>query len=140
MSKTNEVSDKQLTMANEDYLEAIYRISLNQNNVHEVRSVDIAELLGVSKASVSKALNNLKDEGYIEQSRYGKVTLTEEGLGYAEDLWRAHQTLESFLIDELKIDPETAGKEACLMEHAISQDTRDKWAEYMVQRQAENNE
>ncbi len=140
MSKNNELQDKHLTMANEDYLEAIYRISLSQNNAHEVRSVDIADLLGVSKASVSKALNNLKDEGYIEQSRYGKVTLTDEGLGYAEDLWRCHQTLESFLVEELGIDPETASHEACLMEHAISQDTRNKWAEYMEQRRADKHE
>ncbi len=140
MSKTNELQDKHLTMANEDYLEAIYRISLSQNNALEVRSVDIADLLGVSKASVSKALNNLKDEGYIEQSRYGKVTLTDEGLGYAEDLWRCHQTLESFLVEELGINPETASHEACLMEHAISQDTRNKWAEYMEQRRADKHD
>ncbi len=140
MSRTNEMHDKHLTMANEDYLEAIYRISLKQNNALEVRSVDIADLLGVSKASVSKALNNLKDEGYIEQNRYGKVTLTDEGLVYAADLWRAHQTLESFLVEELNIDPETASHEACLMEHAISQDTRNKWAEYMEERRAEKHE
>ncbi len=140
MSKANEVQDKHLTMANEDYLEAIYRISLTQNNAAEVRSVDIADLLSVSKASVSKALNNLKDEGYIDQSRYGKVTLTESGLEYAGNLWRCHQTLEAFLTEELGIDPEVASHEACLMEHAISQDTRNKWADYMEKRQAENNE
>ena len=140
MSKANELQDKHLTMANEDYLEAIYRISLSQSNAPEVRSVDIADLLGVSKASVSKALNNLKDEGYIEQSRYGKVTLTDLGLEYAADLWRCHQTLESFLIEELNVSPVVASHEACLMEHAISQDTRNKWAEYMEKRQAEKHD
>ena len=120
-----------LTMANEDYLECIYRIILKQDGDDEVRSVDIAECMNVSKASVSKAINTLKDEGFVEQSRYGKVALTERGHYYAKGLWRCHQTLRVFLIKELGVDPEVADHEACQMEHAISRDTITRWADFL---------
>ena len=72
--------DHTLSKAGEDYLEAIYRIALDQpEDDRGVRSVDVAEALKVSKASVNKALSLLKEQGMVEQSRYGRVTLTEEG-------------------------------------------------------------
>ena len=64
-----------LTMANEDYLETIYRLSRDAGE-EGIRSVDVAEHMGVSKASVNKALATLQEAGYVEQSRYGKVRLT----------------------------------------------------------------
>ena len=120
-----------LTMANEDYLETIYRIVLEQGDVNDVRSVDIAERLRVSKASVSKALTTLKDQGYVEQSRYGKVNLTAAGMEYAELLWNCHRMIRAFLVKDLGVDEHTADKEACLMEHAISRDTMAKWMKFL---------
>ena len=58
---------RRLTMANEDYLESIYRIAVESGSSDGIRSVDVAEQLNVSKASVNKALSTLKDAGLVEQ-------------------------------------------------------------------------
>lgn len=120
-----------LTMANEDYLEAIYRLS-PQAPSEGVRSVDIAEMLDVSKASVNKALATLKEAGLVEQHHYGKVILTDEGRTYAADVWRCHRMLRAFLRDELSVDPDVADREACQMEHALSHDTMVRWSDYLT--------
>ena len=76
--------DHALTRAGEDYLEAIYRLSTEGGSADgSVRSVDVAEQLGVSKASVNKALSMLKETDMVAQNRYGRVTLTEKGRRYA---------------------------------------------------------
>lgn len=121
-----------LSMANEDYLEAIHRIMLQHPEPGSVRSVDVAELLGVSKASVNKALSTLKDRGLVEQSRYGRVTLTREGQEYAQLLWDCHRMLRRFLTEDLGVDPETADVEACRMEHTLSRDTMARWRDYLA--------
>lgn len=125
-----------LTRAGEDYLEAIYRIVLEQGDTGDgsVRSVDVAEQLQVSKASVNKALSMLKESGMVNQTRYGRVTLTDEGREYAAIVWRAHRALRTFLQVELGVDPELADEEACLMEHALSLDTMTKWIDYLERR------
>jgi len=120
-----------LSMAGEDYLEAIYRIALEDGSEHGVRSVDVAEQLGVSKASVSKALAGLRDSGYVEQVRYGRVRLTEEGRAYAKEVWHRHRLLRTFLTVELGVDADVADDEACLMEHAISNETMQLWMGYL---------
>lgn len=98
MANDTILPDHTLSKAGEDYLEAIYRISLDQpENDRSVRSVDIAESLDVSKASVNKALSLLKEQGMVEQSRYGRVTLTSDGEETARQVWRAHRALERFL-------------------------------------------
>ena len=129
MSFTERQDDHALSRAGEDYLEAIYRISLQESA--SVRSVDVAEQLGVSKASVNKALSTLKEAGMVEQSRYGRVTLTEEGRSYAALVWRAHRALRTFLESDLGVEPETADAEACLMEHALSTDTMERLVDYL---------
>ena len=92
MANDTILPDHTLSKAGEDYLEAIYRISLDQpENDRSVRSVDIAESLDVSKASVNKALSLLKEQGMVEQSRYGRVTLTSDGEETARQVWRAHR-------------------------------------------------
>lgn len=116
---------QRLTMANEDYLEAIWRV-MDEQDADAVRSVDVAELLDVSKASVNKALTTLKAAGYVDQSRYGRVGLTEEGAAYARRIWRCHRALRTFLEQELGVEPAVADEEACSMEHALSADTMDR--------------
>ena len=121
-----------LTKASEDYLEAIYRLALEgAEGDGAVRSVDVAERLGVSKASVNKALSTLKEAGMVEQSRYGRVTLTAGGEKYAALVWRAHRALRLFLERDLGVVPETADAEACLMEHALSADTMERLIGYL---------
>lgn len=120
-----------LTSAGEDYLESIYRLMSETPGETAVRSVDISEQLGVSKASVNKALTALKEGGYVEQTRYGRVELTETGRAYAAEVWSRHRMLRAFLTTELGVDPETANEEACLMEHALSSETTARLMGYL---------
>lgn len=129
---SNAKDDHSLTRAGEDYLESIYRLSLDGGEPDgSVRSVDVADQLEVSKASVNKALNQLKDMGMVTQSRYGRVTLTSEGEKYAKIVWRSHRALRAFLQTDLGVEPETADEEACLMEHALSADTMTRLIDYL---------
>ncbi len=130
MTSSNE--DHSLTRAGEDYLESIYRLSLSSDESDKsVRSVDVAEQLDVSKASVNKALNQLKDMGMVIQNRYGRVTLTDEGEKYAKIVWRSHRALRAFLEADLGVDPHVADEEACHMEHVLSADTMTRLIAYL---------
>ena len=123
-----------LSPANEDYLEAIVEIEEKAGEFEvppEIRSVTVAKMLDVSKASVNKALQNLRDAGYIEQERYGRIKLTEAGRAYGKVIWGRHRALRSFLIDDLGVDPEKANDEACEMEHTVSQETMTKWIDWL---------
>lgn len=131
MINTGVQDDHALSRASEDYLEAIYRLAHERQGDAAVRSVDVAEQLGVSKASVNKALSTLKESGMVSQSRYGRVTLTEEGRSYAALVWRAHRALRTFLESDLGVDPEVADGEACLMEHVLSEDTMQRLIGYL---------
>lgn len=129
---SNIKEDHSLTRAGEDYLEAIYRLSLDSDDAdNSVRSVDVAEQLEVSKASVNKALNQLKDKGMVIQNRYGRVTLTPEGEKYAKIVWRLHRALRAFLESDLGVEPAVADEEACLMEHVLSADTMTRLIGYL---------
>ncbi len=132
MSDCETRDEHALSRASEDYLETIYRIAVEVGSEEaSVRSVDVAEHLGVSKASVNKALSTLKEAGMVEQSRYGRVTLTDEGRRYAALVWRAHRALRTFLESDLGVEPQTADAEACLMEHVLSADTMERLIAYL---------
>ena len=101
----------------EDYLEAI--LFIKQQNGH-ARSIDVAKHLGITKPSVSVAMKNLRAEGYIEMdNKTGDLTLLPEGKAIAEKTYERHVTIRDLLIS-LGVDYETATKDACRMEHAIS--------------------
>ena len=121
---------KQLTPANEDYLEAIYELAGLGGTV---RSVDLAARLEVSKASVNNAVKNLKQAGFIEQPFYGDITLTIKGAEYAAGILERHHVLYHFLIDVLEVEPATAADEACKMEHAISDNTLERLTAHLKQ-------
>lgn len=125
-----------LTPAHEDYIEAIVELEEEQGRT-EIRSVDIATLLDVSKASVNKALQVLREAGYIDQERYGRITLTDSGRAYGAEIWGRHKALRTFLINDLGVDPEVANKEACMMEHAISAKTMERWIRWLDQQHAQ---
>ncbi|WP_321970677.1 metal-dependent transcriptional regulator [Paratractidigestivibacter sp.] len=128
----NSNDDHSLTRAGEDYLESIYRLALSSSEADKsVRSVDVAEQLEVSKASVNKALNQLKDMGMVIQNRYGRVTLTPEGEKYAKIVWRSHRALRAFLETDLGVEAEVADEEACNMEHVLSADTMSRLIAYL---------
>lgn len=100
----------------QDYLETIYL--LNKSLPH-VRSIDIANEMSYSKPSVSVAMKNLRVNGYIEVSDEGYITLTNQGLVIAEEVFERHALMTRFLI-HLGVDPEIAREDACMMEHDIS--------------------
>ncbi len=132
MSDCETRDEHALSRASEDYLETIYRIAMESGSEGaSVRSVDVAEHLSVSKASVNKALSTLKEAGMVEQSRYGRVMLTEEGRRYAALVWRAHRALKTFLESDLGVEPQTADAEACLMEHVLSANTMERLISYL---------
>lgn len=117
-----------LSSSNEDYLEAIYQLG---GSTKAVRSVDLANKMEVSKASVNKAINNLKSAGLVQQPHYGDISLTKEGLHYARDVQSRHEILSEFLTEVLGVEPQQAQEEACTMEHAISDETLDRWTEFL---------
>ena len=84
-----------------------------------VRSVDVAEELGFKKSSVSVAMKNLRENGYISMDRDGYITLEEPGLRIAETIYERHTFLTGFLVC-LGVSSETAAEDACRMEHVIS--------------------
>lgn len=119
---------EKVSMSHEDYLEAI--VMLGGTSTLPVRSVDIAAKLGVSKASVSKAVASLKASGMLNQPFYGDITLTEEGYEYGRAVLERHTMLTKFLVEAIGLDQEDAEEEACQMEHAISDESFEKWLAY----------
>lgn len=119
---------EKVSMSHEDYLEAI--VMLGGTSTLPVRSVDIAAKLGVSKASVSKAVAGLKASGMLNQPFYGDITLTEEGYEYGQAVLERHTMLTKFLVEAIGLDQEDAEEEACQMEHAISDESFEKWLAY----------
>ena len=101
----------------EMYLETIYKLSLT--NIH-VRSIDVAEDLGYSRPSVSRAVGLLKKDGYLEMSGDGFLKLTESGKTTAEKIYERH-TILSAALTALGVDKETASEDACKIEHYISE-------------------
>ena len=100
----------------ENYLETILMLSQHQPFV---RSIDIAGELGFSKASVSVAMKNLRENGYVEVNTNGHIFLTPSGLKIAETIYERHTALSGWLM-ELGVSKETALEDACRMEHVIS--------------------
>lgn len=133
MDTTERSRELHLTMANEDYLECMVRIEQEEGAESGVRSVDIANRLEVSKASVNKAVSALKAQGLVEQSHYGKVMLTPQGREVGNAVWYRHRLLRTFLIQELGVEFDRADSEACMMEHALSEDTMARWLAYLEQ-------
>ncbi|MDR3130385.1 MAG: metal-dependent transcriptional regulator [Treponema sp.] len=114
-----------MTQSLEDYLEMVSFLS----DDGDVRVTDIASRLGVSKPSVLTALKVLEEEGLLEHQRYGNVTLTSSGEKQATEIRKRHYFLTSFLHGVLGVDPETAEKDACKMEHILSETTLEKMKE-----------
>lgn len=133
MDTTERSRKLHLTMANEDYLECLVRIEQEEGAEDGVRSVDVAKRLNVSKASVNKAVAALKAQGLVDQSHYGKVILTNQGREVGTAVWYRHRLIRTFLVRELGVDFERADSEACMMEHALSEDTMSRWLAYLEQ-------
>ncbi len=108
---------KEIRESGENYLEVILDI---QNELGEVRSVEIARRLHVSRASVSKALGVLRDAGLVEPAYYGEVVLTQAGKDKAAAVRHRHEVITRYLMQHLGLTAEVAEADACRMEHIVS--------------------
>lgn len=108
-----------LQESGEMYLETIFVLS---QTMDMVRSIDVVERMGYSKPSVSRAVNLLKKNGYLEMEDNGALHLTDTGREIGEKIYARHKTLTALLM-KLGVDRETAAEDACKMEHAISDKT-----------------
>ena len=106
----------------ENYLETIL---LLKNKKNEVRSIDIANELGFSKPSISRAVSLFKQEGYITVDEHGIISLTETGLDIAKSVSERHKILTEFLVS-IGVNAKTASEDACRIEHVISEETFNK--------------
>ena len=82
---------------------------------------------------MNKAVAALKAQGLVDQSHYGKVILTDQGREVGAAVWYRHRLIRTFLVRELGVDFERADSEACMMEHALSEDTMSRWLAYLEQ-------
>ncbi len=112
----------QIHKSSEDYLETI--LMLKERN-GMVRSIDIANELNYSKASVSIAMKKLRENQYIEVDPEGFITLTDSGYQIASNIYNRHLLLTQFFI-RIGVNPETAEQDACRIEHDLSQETFEK--------------
>lgn len=103
----------------EMYLESIYVLTKKNGSV---RSIDIAEYMGYSKPSISRAMGLLKDGDFIRIAKDGTITLTRAGIAVAEKIYERHTLLSNLLI-RLGVSEETASEDACKLEHAISDES-----------------
>jgi len=103
----------------EDYLEQILILLESKGYA---RSTDIAEALGFTKPSVSVAMKKLRENGYISMEKGGLISLTDKGYPIARRIYDRHLTLTGFFVS-IGVDEATARKDACKVEHDISEVT-----------------
>ena len=103
----------------EMYLETIYTLTKERGNV---RSIDVAEHMGFSKPSVSRAVGLLKSGGYLTMEKDGSLILTPQGTQIAQNIYERHTVLTAMLT-RLGVDPGTAAEDACRIEHVISEES-----------------
>jgi len=105
----------------EDYLEAMLMMKEKHGYI---RSIDVAEALGVTKPSVSYTTKRLRENGYITMDKDGLITLTDLGMEVASRTWKRHKLLTEFFM-RLGVDEKTAREDACKVEHDLSEKTFD---------------
>ena len=103
----------------EDYLETILML---YKSTGQVRSIDIANEMNFTKPSVSIAMKNLREKGYITMADNGYITLTESGKKRAESVLERHTILADLLIS-IGVNEETAMEDACKLEHDLSEES-----------------
>lgn len=120
-----------LQESGEMYLETILVLS---QRLEHVRSLDVAEHMGYSKPSVSRAVGLLKHAGYLLMDPTGYLTLTDSGRAIAEKIYERHNTLARFFIS-LGVDEKTALEDACKVEHYISDITFERIKAFSLKNQ-----
>jgi DtxR family Mn-dependent transcriptional regulator len=118
----------------EDYLEAIHLLSKENGNV---RVKDVARVLNITMPSVSSAIKKMKKKGLVLHSRYEWIELTPRGLLCAEDIYKRHRVIKSFLEEILGLDSDIAEQDACRIEHNISPETLKGFERFTAQYRSE---
>ena len=108
-----------LKESGEMYLETIYILYKSKSSV---RSIDVAEFMNFSRASVSRGMSLLKKQDFILMDKEGYITLTEKGIKTAEKIYERHTVISKMLMT-MGIDQKTATEDACRIEHIISDKT-----------------
>ena len=103
----------------EDYLEAMLRCKEERGYI---RSIDVAEMVGVTKASVTFSTKRLREKGYITMEKDGLITITDSGMEIAQHIYTRHKMLTELLM-MLGVSEEIAREDACKIEHDISDET-----------------
>lgn len=111
----------------ENYLETILVL---QERKGSVRSIDIVNELGFSKPSVSVAMKNLRENGFIEVDKEGHITLSDSGIAVAKKVYERHEILTECLV-KIGVGAETAAEDACRIEHIISEETFEALKKFM---------
>lgn len=112
----------------EMYLETIHILEKSHGHAH---GVEVAKRLGVSKASVSKAMNYLKDKGFVNKETYGTITLTKKGKELSRQIYNNHKLISLFLEHSLELTAKEADENACRMEHVLSDGMLEAIEEYL---------
>lgn len=118
-----------LQESGENYLETILILEKEKGSVH---SVDVAGYLDFTKASVSRAMSILREAGLLYMERDGQLKLTDEGRAKAKGVYEKHCLIKRFFVEALEVDDKIAEKDACRIEHVISEETfgqMKKWLE-----------
>ena len=119
---------KQLHKSGEDYLEAILILT---KRIGMVRSTDLADFMGYTKASISRAVSILKKDGFLIVADDGSLWLTANGKEIAQKIYARHNFFRDTLI-EAGVDPKTADNEACQLEHVISEESFERLKEHTL--------
>lgn len=117
-----------MTKSRENYLRVILELSKKKEPVY---SIDLACAFGYSRASVSRMLKSLAEAGYVEKRGDGEIVLTEAGYTTASSVQKRRELIKRFCMDVLGVEPLVAEKDACHLEHLISQETENKISQYM---------
>lgn len=117
-----------VSSSSQDYLEAILELYKTKGYI---RSIDISSKLGVTRASVNRAVNVLVSLGFIAHEKYSDITLTKNGIRAASAVKLKHTILKTFLTRYLGVEEHTAEEDACKMEHNISIETVEKLQKFL---------
>lgn len=118
----------ELSQALSGYLKAIYYLSRKSP---AVRITDMAKYLKISKPSVNRAVNVLKQQGFVTHEPYGDVLLTPAGREMAQKVCSRHSSIKRFLVEVLSLDEGVADTEAASIEHSLSAGTVERMASYL---------
>jgi len=118
-----------VTATKEDYLRAIDH--LEEEYQREIRSIEVANYLNLSKSTVSERLKELKDQNFIQHGKYSSVSLSKQGKEIARNLTYKHRIIETFLHSTLKLNKNKIHNEAHKLEHAFSDESINKLKNFL---------